>query len=111
MDIKRAIEMMRQEQESIIHLRDQGVFPKTPLDGTYYEALEMGISALKKQIPQKPDMTDANSMCPRCGFYVGGRYYEYAVNNCPCCGQKIDWSNDPVKRRNSIAIACGMESD
>ena len=32
--------------------------------------------------------------CPKCGEAVIGRCYNY----CPDCGQKLDWSDDEIKK-------------
>lgn len=69
------------------------------------------IAATWKQRPQKPLREDENPMCPRCGIFVGAKYHEFYVNHCPCCGQRIDWSDDPVRKRNSIAVAYGMDGE
>ena len=56
----------------------------------YYDAVDMAISALKKQIPQKPKMPlDAYWVCPTCGSKV-----EHPFEHCRRCGQKICWEED-----------------
>lgn len=82
-----------------------------PIDSdAYYEAVDMAISVLEKQIPKKPVMTQTNFYqtlwwldCPSCGNYVGmwnsklGRGDMYNNSNrkiCPYCGQVIDWEKD-----------------
>lgn len=83
-------------------------------------ALEMGIEALKKQIPQKPVMGYAfpqkirttilahgdkeiaeakTECCPACGRTLGvSRFLKSQIGHsfddafCKRCGQKIDWS-------------------
>ena len=73
-----------------------------PLD--YSIAFETAIEALEKQIPKKPNETEAyphRLYCPAC-------YYTIAYNkenidfiresfdgykHCPDCGQAIDWSD------------------
>lgn len=55
------------------------------------------ISALRKQIPQKPEYCDGDydyAKCPACG----NDDYEWDINNwrdpyCPQCGQALDWSD------------------
>lgn len=65
------------------------------------EALNMGIKALEKQIPKKPDIEgdgygpDGNLVydtwiCPTCGVSYEIDYDDY--DYCPACGQAIDWS-------------------
>lgn len=57
------------------------------IDSETFEALEMGIEALRKQIPQKPKMPfDAYYICPVCGHRVDNPY-----RHCSTCGQRIDW--------------------
>ena len=63
------------------------------------ESLRMGIKALKKQIPKKPNLEGDGYwngqlvydtwICPCCekGYEVDYEEYDY----CPNCGQKIDW--------------------
>ena len=74
------------------------------------QAFDLAISALKKQIPQKPKETpDKHSKnisylpCPSCGLWVGWwdnrikhRYVfnRYNRNICPYCGQAIDWEGE-----------------
>lgn len=61
----------------------------------YNEALNIALSALRKQIPMKPKTRSSRKegwtfyICPYCGYVYGegvlGRY-------CENCGQRIDWS-------------------
>lgn len=56
------------------------------------EAFDMAISALERQIPQKPKMTlDAYWVCPTCGSKV-----EHPFEHCMRCGQAIDWTEGDV---------------
>ena len=73
----------------------------------HYEALQMALSALEKQIPKKPIRIDKNKefdgnwkkVCPLCGRVLIERittseksyplYHNY-TSHC-LCGQKIDW--------------------
>lgn len=90
MEIERAIEILnpdhREHYESI-----------KPVN----EACKMGMEALKKQIPIKPDYEgdgcDENgeiiydtAYCPTCR-YEFEVYYD-ATDYCPKCGQRLDWS-------------------
>ena len=69
-----------------------------PLD--YAIAFEEAIKALEKQIPKKvvfgADEQD-DICCPMCNFglaLVDDYKYESVVYNfCPCCSQKLDWSD------------------
>ena len=62
----------------------------------YNEALEMALSALKKQIPMKPKKKILAEgwtfyICPTCKCVYGeGNLSRY----CGYCGQKIDWSKE-----------------
>ena len=67
-------------------------------------ALDIGIEALKKQIPQKLNETEAyphRLFCPKCFFTLAfnkdnadfiksNQIYNY----CPACGQALDWGED-----------------
>lgn len=61
-----------------------------------YEALQMGIDALKKEIPTKPIVNTGNIRklipfsinCPSCGLDLTTK-----VTRCEGCGQIIDWSD------------------
>lgn len=56
------------------------------------ELSDMAISALEKQIPQKPVMfKDTNRAdCPACGATVRGIKEPFG-DWCSKCGQKLDW--------------------
>ena len=70
------------------------------------EALFMGMQALEKQIPKKPDLegdgydNDGNLVydtwiCPNCE-----KHYEVDYDNydyCPNCGQKLKWGNEDAE--------------
>ena len=71
----------------------------------YYEAMEMAIEAIEKQIPKTPNyMPDDDTClyyhweCPECGNYYGhsikkgirALYVNSAVY-CSRCGQCLDW--------------------
>ena len=47
-------------------------------------AIEQAVSAMKKQIPQKPIKTKKAWVCPTCGTLVGSRPY------CGYCGHRIE---------------------
>jgi len=65
------------------------------------EAIDLGISALKKQIPKKPMIWENHSYyepspnddwgyeCPCCG----NKDIDYPDHHCEC-GQALDWSED-----------------
>ena len=62
-----------------------------------YDALQMGVDALKKQIPTKAVGTHyAHRRCPSCNHRIpsgGGSSSRRRDNWCNYCGQKIDWSD------------------
>lgn len=72
---------------------EQAIEILTMLDvcGLAYEAKEIAIEALKKQIPQKvlaKNWYDNEiHVCPVCENLV---LHDY----CPFCGQKLNWSDD-----------------
>lgn len=99
MEIKKAIEMMRQEQKSIIILQEQGVLPKRTV-GTYYEALDMGISALEKQIPKRP-----NTRLDR--IYAT----QVTVKVCPLCGEPAEHWGKKLNERDPYCRECGQALD
>ena len=70
--------------------------------GEHIKSIEIAISALKKQIPKKPEyeadgyadgeLVYDYAKCPICGHD-----FEYSINDWGCdycsnCGQKLDWS-------------------
>ena len=63
-----------------------------------YDALQIGIDALKKQIPMKAVGTHyAHMRCPSCNHRIpsgGGSSSRRRDNWCNYCGQKIDWSEN-----------------
>lgn len=62
------------------------------------EALAMGVEALKKQIPKKPEQDKEyplGRVCPRCRNYLGN--VQFVPNNylyCQRCGQALDWEEE-----------------
>lgn len=96
METKKAIEILKERLE---------IAKGYPEIHEYGEAIEVGISALEKQIPKKPVRQDiySNYECPCC---KSTRVVEYDTENreydldcgkndyCPDCGQKIDWSEE-----------------
>lgn len=53
------------------------------------EAFELAISALEKQIPKKPIITDW-VYCPNCNWKIA---MLIGKEVCPKCGQVLDWSD------------------
>lgn len=70
---KEAIEQLR-ERLVITDYRQQ--IPE------YYEAIELAVEALEKQMPKKPNYVPDDDTCV---------YYHW---ECPECGLEIDWSDD-----------------
>ena len=90
MKIERAIEILnpehREHYESI-----------EPVN----EACRMGMQALEKQIPKKPNIhgfregREINTIsftCPNCNKHIGRDNY------CKHCGQALDWSDTECKK-------------
>ena len=63
----------------------------------YWQAGELAMDALKKQIPMKAVGTHyAHMRCPSCNHRIpsgGGSSSRRRDNWCNYCGQKIDWSD------------------
>ena len=55
----------------------------------YYEAMELAVKALEKQITKKPIDRCMFKECPNCGEIE----IQYC-NHCPMCGQKLDWGEE-----------------
>ena len=69
----------------------------------YYEAIELAVEALEKQVPKKPIKTkiatlnkspeaiswESTYCCPRCESNLASQY-----KYCPQCGLMIDWSDE-----------------
>lgn len=58
------------------------------------EMSEVAISAIEKQIPKKPIITkfDNGAELINCGVCVMCSHITRAVDYCPHCGQRIDWT-------------------
>ena len=65
-----------------------------PIDSdVYYDAIEIAISALEKQIPKKVRITTSTKRCSVCGKQLSGIGNIHPVRNyCQSCGQAIDWT-------------------
>ena len=65
---------------------------KSKADKYDMEALDIGLEAIKKQMPQKP-LAETKyygiGKCPRCGAV----FLDKATNYCGNCGQALDWNN------------------
>lgn len=62
------------------------------------EAVDMAISAIEKQIPEKPNGEHRTRMkCPSCNHRIPsglGSSSRRRDNWCNYCGQRIDWGAD-----------------
>ena len=93
---KEAIEQLR-ERLAITDYRQQ--IPE------YYEAIELAVEALEKQMPKKPNYVPDDDTCvyyhwecPECGNYYGHSIkkgiralYGNSAVYCSRCGQCLDW--------------------
>ena len=66
-----------------------------PKEDEMYDAAQMAINALEKQIPKKPIIETYRYttlfICPYCERKQGIKYKQY---HCIECGQKLDWSDE-----------------
>ena len=58
--------------------------------GRVLQALDMGISALKKDVPQRTRKKGDARICPGCRWTFG-EIELTGVEYCPGCGQRIRW--------------------
>lgn len=70
-----------------------------PVCSIFAEALGIAINALEKQIPKKVVKDGKWSYkCPCCGECAetdcGDDFYDYRLDYCNGCGQKLDWSDE-----------------
>ena len=86
-------------QEAAEMIRDDMKLHHDYLSGTYRKALNMAISALKKQIPKEPAVMIDTWICPSCNngieyqFLLGDNVLFHGFHDfCPRCGQAIDWT-------------------
>lgn len=75
-----------------------------PWNDRHYEALQMALSALEKQIPKKPTETIdrawgipcRQAVCPECDYYLGQIHFlgdgKRKIAYCERCGQAVDFS-------------------
>ena len=69
------------------------------------ERNNIAIQALEKKIAKKPDemmdlFGDIEYNCRVCGEIIEKNYYAY----CPTCGQKLDWSEERMKKMNKEKV-------
>lgn len=86
------------EQEAINEFKERLAIPdyKESIP-KYYEAMEMAVKALEKQIEKKPIKDKEFSSlfdCPSCGRR---QKIMYEQNYCKVCGQKLDWGNEDAE--------------
>lgn len=81
-----------------------------PKEDEMYDAAQMAINALEKQIPKKPNKTIDSScgvkkevhVCPVCDYYLTEVHFiapqkiesNKKITYCEICGQAIDWSDE-----------------
>lgn len=70
-------------------------------DDAHYEALQMAIKALEKDIPKAPKKSDI----PRYG--MGYEYYDWC---CPTCNKFLAYEGD-IKRQQIHHCKCGQRLD
>lgn len=80
-------------KEAIEILRKHDSWPLWSVEA--HAAIDMAISALRKQEGKKVIVTTSTKRCPSCNKQVSGRgnihpNYKY----CRFCGQRIDWSDE-----------------
>ena len=88
-----AIENFKKIKRGNIFLIHQRIEGKEVIED--YSLCDMAISALEKQIPQKPGPDELGisvrnpviTPCGNCGTELTDRMWSY----CPWCGQKIKW--------------------
>ena len=72
------------KQDAIQYIRNAAWLGSNADRGKVEEAVEIAVSALKKQTPMKPILADDEDLvCPVCGANVEWKRY------CEECGQKI----------------------
>ena len=98
MTIEKAIDQLEdliKEAES--HMTGNKIDDEIPIDDK--TALEIGIQALKKQMPKKVIWENGKNgkiyafywaCCPNCGDICDEENEEFKF--CPDCGQALDWS-------------------
>ena len=57
------------------------------------EALDKASKAVEKQIPKKFILEHGFVKCPACSQYIRLPIADH-YNNCPECGQAIEWNDD-----------------
>lgn len=66
-----------------------------PWNDRHYEALQMALSALEKQIPKKVRITTSTKRCSVCGRQLSGIGNIHPVRKyCQGCGQAIEFGGD-----------------
>lgn len=66
-----------------------------PWNDRHYEALQMALSALEKQMPKKVRITTSTKRCATCGRQLSGIGNIHPERRyCQRCGQAIDWVDE-----------------
>ena len=92
--------MISTTQEAIDEIRCDMCIRHEEMTDDLYEALDMAMDALKKQIPVKPVKSKDprygmgyvyhDWVCPSCGKFLAYEPEESGCHHCKC-GQAIDW--------------------
>lgn len=93
MNNQEAIKILGQYDVSNLHFytTDGEEIPFTE----WSDAIEMAISALKKQMPKKVRITTSTKRCSVCGRQLSGIGNIHPERNyCQKCGQAIDWEEE-----------------
>lgn len=71
---------------------------KGKFTGKHFEACELAIKVLEKEVPQKPVIEEwSPARCPNCdgelSEYIGDGYYRHStiLERCPGCNQRLAW--------------------
>lgn len=96
---KEAIKIINKEYECVKRAiagcnRDCSNCDLVELDKKIFDAYDLAIATLQKQIPQKPtvNLWEEWCECPICESPVTFEDIKYQY--CPDCGQRIDWSKE-----------------
>jgi len=88
---------MTNKEAKIILLKEKELYAVNINTQHILNAIDLAISALEKQIPSKPIITNWNpALCPSCNEELSesmddGYYYHYTNLKVCECGQKLKW--------------------
>lgn len=104
MNNEEAIRRLKQMEKDALH----NSMGQISLDGRHIE-IKLGIEALEKQVPKKPNKAIDSSwgikkeihVCPICDYYLTEVHFigfhkveeNKKITFCETCGQAIDWGN------------------